>query len=324
VCRDLHGLEPFGYLGEQEVGRAQAPSCLKRRTSQLEVVRPHNMEEVASLVKEKDFFRHLKEQQYAGATNLDARAQLHEQFSQNRRGFHAWIFDNLLQRAGTRLLELGCGPGYLWRDNLRRVPSDWEVTLTDFSPGMLAEIRGVVANAGAQFELLNCDAQSLPFPSGVFHTVIANHMLYHLRDIGEGIEEISRVLGPQGVVVASTNGADHMLEVRELVHSLSDDIIFGSADIRGSITQFFSRENGAEVLGHRFMRVHWHDFEDALLVTEVDPLIRYILSVPGNVRKVFAVEEMYSKLHRAISDRIERDGAFRITKSAGLFIASMT
>ena len=37
------------------------------------------------------------------------------------------------------VLELGCGPDYVWRDNLHRIPPAWDVTLSDFSAEMLAQ-----------------------------------------------------------------------------------------------------------------------------------------------------------------------------------------
>jgi ubiquinone/menaquinone biosynthesis C-methylase UbiE len=269
---------------------------------------------------DKDYFRYLKEDQYADASNLNARAQLHERFRTNEEGLHVWIFHHILQQGGDRLLELGSGPGYLWEDNLSSVPGSWRVTLTDISMGMLNKLREVLPNLSSQFELLACDAQWLPFPSEMFDTVIANHMLYHLRSIDQGVSNIARVLLPEGILFASTNGADHMQEVRDLVHSLSDEIIFGSNDIRGSISNFFSRENGEEVLAQHFQEVDWVEFDDDLIVTEIEPLIRYILSFPGNAREVFGSEPMLAKLHHAIQERIDRDSAFLITKSAGLFI----
>jgi SAM-dependent methyltransferase len=275
-------------------------------------------------VNETDYFRQLKDVQYADGSNLKARAQLHERYRQNKSGLHTWIFDQLLDRSGTRLLEVGCGPGYFWRENLNRIPQNWRITVSDLSTGMLGEIRKVVGGTGARFELLTCDAQSLPCRTGTFDTVIANHMLYHLRDVNDGVDEIFRVLGPDGAVLASTNGADHMQEIRDLVHSLSNDVIFGSADIRRGAPRTFSRENGADVLGRRFSRVQWFDFDDALVVTDVDPLIRYILSFPGNAGEVFAPRKMYRRLNQAIADRMDREGAFHISKSTGLFVASKT
>ena len=53
--------------------------------------------------------------QYRDAGNLGARVQLHDRFSVNPRGWLPWVFDRFDFPRDVRLLELGCGPGGLWR-----------------------------------------------------------------------------------------------------------------------------------------------------------------------------------------------------------------
>jgi SAM-dependent methyltransferase len=270
---------------------------------------------------DRDYFEYLKDDQYSDCSNLHARVQLHERYGRRDSNLHAWIFDGFLKQAGPTVLEVGCGPAYLWKTNLHRVPGEWTVTLTDLSIGMLRESGSLSNHALRAFRVLACDAQDLPFASASFDTAIANHMLYHLRDIDRGIDELSRVLTLDGVLFASTNGAHHMHEVTDLVHSLSDEVVFGSRDILEDPEQSFRMENGAEILGKRFSRVEWFGFDDELLVTESEPLVRYILSFPGNARDVFGPPAALARLDRSIRDRIEADGAFHITKTAGLFVA---
>ncbi len=81
--------------------------------------------------------RHAQEQ-YQDASNLDARIALHTRFSRNHVAWFPWVLDRLTLPEGARVLELGCGPAKLWRENLDRIP-DWNITLTDLSPGMVAE-----------------------------------------------------------------------------------------------------------------------------------------------------------------------------------------
>ena len=54
------------------------------------------------------------------------------------------------------------------------------------------------------------DAQELPFPDDAFDVVVANHMLYHVPEPARAAAEIGRVLRPDGLLLAATNGPDHL------------------------------------------------------------------------------------------------------------------
>ncbi len=67
---------------------------------------------------------YLLNDQYRDSTNLDARVKLHVLFSTNKYGWNRWYFDQLDLPPDARVLELGCGPGYLWRVNLERLSNE--------------------------------------------------------------------------------------------------------------------------------------------------------------------------------------------------------
>src|SRR5438034_9612344 len=90
--------------------------------------------------------RYLLNDQYKNAQNLNARVMLHARFSTNKYGWHRWIFDHFTLPQGARVLELGTGPGYLWSSNRDRIPQHWNITVSDFSSGMLEEARRNLAS----------------------------------------------------------------------------------------------------------------------------------------------------------------------------------
>jgi hypothetical protein len=98
-------------------------------------------------------------EQYRDASNLNARIQIHRRFSTNTYGWTRWLFDIIGAAAGPDVLELGCGQGNLWAQNLGRVPADWRITLTDFSPGMDIGRHEPVRRNPSGF--LRCGGQSL-------------------------------------------------------------------------------------------------------------------------------------------------------------------
>src|SRR3954462_6193009 len=112
--------------------------------------------------------QYLREEQYKDSSNLDARIQLHTRFSTNPYNLFLWIFDHFELPEHARILEVGCGPGHLWRSNLHRVPVGWEITLSDFSTGMVQEARESLSHCGHPFMFSVLDVQQLPFEAGMY------------------------------------------------------------------------------------------------------------------------------------------------------------
>ncbi len=137
----------------------------------------------------------LKNDQYRDSSNLDARIELHRRFSTNPYGWFPWIFDTLeTLPSPARVLELGSGPGYMWKECVDRIPAGWNITLSDLSDGMVdAAWRNLVVT-GRAFKYEQIDAQSIPYPDETFDIVIANFMLYHVPDRPKALQEIHRVL----------------------------------------------------------------------------------------------------------------------------------
>ena len=251
--------------------------------------------------------------QYKASNNLDARIALHTQFSTSTRDFHEWVFDHFDFPRGARILEIGCGTGLLWQKNRTRIDATWHIVLTDLSLGMLTTAR----ETGITAHFAETDAQSIPFADATFDAVIANHMLYHVPDLRRALAEIRRVLKPGDKLFAATNGGNHLSELKNWVSE------FVSAEhsplINQNITKQFSLDNGAEQLGIFFNRVEQFNFPDALVVTEVEPLIAYTTS--GFIGTMINPKQI-DALRQSATECIQRDGAIRITKSTGLFIAN--
>lgn len=256
---------------------------------------------------------YLRGTQYRDAANLDARIAIHQRFSTNDYGWFRFVFDHLLALpADARVLEVGAGPGSLWNDSRARIPPGWQVTLTDFSPGMVEQQRAALRDHPAFVEFSVADAQELPFDDGSFDGVIANHMLYHVPDRPRALAEIRRVLRPGGLFFAATNGAGHMQGQWDLVRRFAPDFV----EWQAPIARAFSMENGAGQIGAVFSHVTLYPYEDGLRVTEVEPLVAYVASmdlIAPEARADFAA------LVAAVMQ--EQGGAIEIRKETGLFVA---
>ena len=194
---------------------------------------------------------YLREEQYKTPTNLSARSGLHERFSTAAGSWHMWVMDQLDLRAGERVLEVGGGPGWLWRENADWLPAGLRVCFSDFSLGMLRAARAGLTGLHG-FGFANSDAQDLPLPAGGFDWVIANHMLYHVPDLPRAVRELARVLRPGGRLCAATNGGQHMCELDRLLHQF--DARYPEPDQMAAMLRY-RLENAAEWLRPVFGRV---------------------------------------------------------------------
>jgi ubiquinone/menaquinone biosynthesis C-methylase UbiE len=255
--------------------------------------------------------------QYKDASKLNARVQLHVRFSTNKYGWQRWVFDQLQLAPGSRVLELGCGPGYLWLENLDRVAGSWDITLSDFSPGMLETARQNLSQDRVRFKFELFDAQSIPFDGESFDVVVANQMLYHIPDRSKAFSEIRRVLKPGGRFFAATNGQAHLRELGELVHSFVSETPSETENLFAGMLSF-SLENGYEQLAAWFADVSLRRYEDSLAVTEAAPLADYILST-SKAASIALDRQAFTSF---IEQRLVLEGVVRITKDAGIFVAT--
>jgi ubiquinone/menaquinone biosynthesis C-methylase UbiE len=257
--------------------------------------------------------QYLKADQYRDSSNLDARVVIHQRFSTNPYGWFKWVFDTLLKLPdNAKILELGCGHGLLWKENIDRLPAGWNITLSDLSSGMLdAAWRNLVVS-GRAFQFKEIDAQSIPFEDGTFDAVLANHMLYHVPDRPKAIAEIKRVLKSAGRLIATTVGENHMQEMMDWYARVHVSKVWES------FANPFTLENGLEQLQPFFSKVSLSRYEDNLQVTEIEPLITYIRS---GVRVTELSEDELSNLQHDLEKELKANGRILISKDSGLFEA---
>lgn len=261
-------------------------------------------------VHDQQFLR----EQYKSQNNLEARILLHQRFSINQTGWYPWLFQHIKAPAEACILELGCGSARFWSTLIDQIPAGWQITLSDFSPGMLADAERNLAASKRAFRFEVIDAQAIPYADASFDLVIANHMLYHVPDRAKAIGEIRRVLKPEGRLYAATNGFNHMSEIATLCKECDPEIVTFLDAPEG---ESFLLENGADQLKRSFEHVVLHLYPDGLRVTDADLLADAICS--GFI--VNLTPERERALRASLAERIRRDGVISISKESGLFEA---
>jgi len=256
---------------------------------------------------------YLKTDQYKDSSNLDARVNIHARFSTNPYGWFNWVFDTLAKLpAKAKILELGCGPAYMWKECSSRIPAGWDITLSDLSAGMLDSAWRNLVVTGRAYNFKEIDAQSIPFADETFDAVIANHMLYHVPDKAKALTEIKRVLKTGGHFFATTVGDHHMQEITGWLEEISN------GSYVSKVTVSFTLENGLELLKSFFSSVTISRYEDNLHVTELEPLFAYLRSM---ISFSELQEDKLEKLKQELQVKLKQQGEIFITKDSGLFEA---
>lgn len=252
--------------------------------------------------------------QYQDASNISARIQLHQNFSTNTQGWFPWIYEQCRIQEKERVLELGCGNGALWYENLSRIPQYVQITLSDISEGMLRDAKRTIGSSDRRFSFQTFDCANIPFEDGSFDLIIANHLLFYCDNLQQVLGEIRRVLTPAGRFVCSTYGSSHMKEINDLVSrfdkhiSLSDEKLY----------EKFGLDNGESILKEFFSSVKCILYKDSIEINQAQPIIEYILSCHGNQNQY--ILDKYSDFRAFVEEKTS--GGFHITKNAGIFINS--
>lgn len=249
-------------------------------------------------------------EQYKNAKNLNDRISLHEKYSTNSQGWFNWLFEKIDFSKVNRLLELGCGNGKLWQENNIDLRNR-EIFLSDISEGMVEEVRNKL---GSDFNCIIADAEKIPFKDAYFDSIIANHVLFYLNDLNQGLKEISRVLKSNGILYCSTYGSRHMKEITDIVQNFDSRINLSNH----SLYDVFGLENGECILKQYFTTVQRMDYQDSLEITESKPLIDYIMSCHGNQNEILGPR--LSEFKEYIEELLVSNGKIIVTKQAGLFV----
>jgi SAM-dependent methyltransferase len=194
-------------------------------------------------------------------------------------------------------LDLGCGAGHV---SFAAAPFAASITAYDLSEQMLA----VVYTSAQQRHLANIAvkqgaAEQLPFPDATFDVVVTRFSAHHWSDVPAAMQEVHRVLRPDGVavvidIVASENPLhDTTLQAVELLRDASH-----VRDYRASewAAMFDAANFSFQQVSVWRLKMVFGDWI-ARMRTPVERVvaIRSLLdSAPEETRSLFSVEKDYS------------------------------
>jgi len=110
------------------------------------------------------------------------------------------LVDEVAPRADERILDVATGTGMVAAELRRR--ADCSVVGLDQSPEMLAGARARFAGDGARVELVEGQAEQLPFADESFDALTFTYLLRYVDDPPATLRELARVVRPGGRVAS--------------------------------------------------------------------------------------------------------------------------
>ncbi|MGW1225128.1 methyltransferase domain-containing protein [Streptomyces sp. NPDC002530] len=132
------------------------------------------------------------------ATEADTEAHAPDMVAQRRH-----VRRQLAVRPGHRVLDVGCGPGYLLSELRADAGPAGRLCGIDISASMLelARARCGPGSAPGTVELRTGRAERLPFPDDTFDAALSVQVYEYVEDIERALAELFRVLRPGGRAV---------------------------------------------------------------------------------------------------------------------------
>jgi ubiquinone/menaquinone biosynthesis C-methylase UbiE/DNA-binding transcriptional MerR regulator len=266
--------------------------------------------------------------QYKNSGNISARIDLHKNYSVNKKGWFPWLFEEVFKNVDKNkkvtILEIGCGNGAFWTENIKKIPENVNVILSDISLGMVNDAENSLKKVAGKSERLKktvneqfrfeaFDSEEMPLKDESVDIVIANHMLFYFDKPDKVISEIKRVLKKGGFLFASTYGSSHMKEINLLVKEFDERIVLAAKDLY----LIFGLDNGEKILKRYFTNTKKNIYDDYLLVDKPEPLLKYIMSCHGNQRRY--IPDRYKEFKVFVEKKTKK--GFKITKESGYFKA---
>jgi SAM-dependent methyltransferase len=261
--------------------------------------------------------RFLTQSAYADDRHLRSRVAIYA-YAEDR-GNPRWRTDAVPWDGTQVVADIGCGNGFDLRHLVPERRCRHAIGV-DLSAGMLrtlADLRG-----SGVLSLVQADAQQLPLGQDTVDVALAMHMLYHVPDRPAAVAELRRITRPGGTVLASTNSAQTLTEIYDLLDAAVSRQLGRPVGARPVLS--FTTENGAGLLGGQFGEVRLLQYDVPLAIPGPEPVVAYLDSVrEPMVREVggrLDFDLVLAEVAAGVDQAVRAEGRFRTTSRGGVFV----
>jgi len=256
------------------------------------------------------------------SSDLLKRIDIHQQYGS--RDIDAWMLEVLRPRAGSRILDVGCGAGkqcFVFWDALQ---GKADITGGDVSPELLATARAANARNGSAITFTELDFnRRFPFDDGGFDLLSCCFAIYYAERAPFTIGEMRRMLRPGGRLFTTGPMPENKLLFYDIIREATGRPI---PPMPGSSR--YASEILDEIRRH-FDRVDVEVFENPLAFESIEPLLAYTRASLSEDRRLWTslfqgkdeFEQVMGQIAAASAARLQREGKLVMTKVVGGFIA---
>ncbi|MFI5733312.1 class I SAM-dependent methyltransferase [Kribbella sp. NPDC051587] len=211
------------------------------------------------------------DEEYLDLDPLRVRVHAHQNYSERSEDVEADVIREAAIAGNDDLLDVGSGTGsFLGR--LRAGGHTGRLTAVDTSPAAVEAARAACGEAHLG------SATELPFEDRTFDVVAARHMLYHVDDPELAIAQARRVLKPGARFVATVNHLASTPYISEIVRAAA---VSSGVELPVLPNSRVHSGNLPDMVRAVFGSVTEFRHDNALVFTEIDPLIRFGHSLFG-------------------------------------------
>jgi len=106
------------------------------------------------------------------------------------------------------ILEIGCSSGFMLQEIRRLLPQAFVVG-ADYVQGPLKKLAAEIPS----LPTIQCDLTHCPVPDSSLDAVVLLNVLEHMRDDGNAVRQLYRIVKPGGIVVIEVPAGPHLYDV---------------------------------------------------------------------------------------------------------------
>lgn len=171
-----------------------------------------------------------------------------------------------------RILDLGCGPGFVAKSVAEGIQGGTEITLVDFADKILAKAKCLLDGIAVNVSAICVDFRDLEYGDGVYHAVISSLALHHLRPGEKSViyPRIFRSVKPGGLFLNYDQFVEPEWEWERLLRNDWARFILGvgwtEIQIQKMFSEIFEGEDSPETVDNEFLLLRSAGFDSVSLL----------------------------------------------------------